>query len=252
MAPVAENQAQMFVALDGTFAAFAEIARPFLQETISRTPVTLATTTETLPTIRPFLVNNRKLFVDLQPGAAALAQFGPQIEEAFRAGIPALRGAPATNAQLPPTAASLLAFNDNADVRTGIDRLTALGNELSPALRFIAPAQSVCNYATLLFRNVSDATGEGNALGTWLRAIPLEPPVGPNNEGSPSSGPANGGSSDPRNYLHVNPYPNTASPGQSERECEAGNEPYLTGQQVIGNPPGNQGTTTEGQLKGQG
>ena len=49
---------------------------------------------------------------------------------------------------------------------------------------------------------------------------------------------------DAGNFLHVNPYPNTAAPGQT-RECEAGNEPYFAGQQMIGNVPGNQGTTTE-------
>ena len=31
------------------------------------------------------------------------------------------------------------------------------------------------------------------------------------------------------NHLHTNPYPNTAAPGQP-KECEAGNEPYLRGQ----------------------
>ena len=41
--------------------------------------------------------------------------------------------------------------------------------------------------------------------------------------------------------LHANPYPNTAAPGQT-RVCEAGNEPYLPGQQ-IGHVPGNQGTS---------
>ena len=41
------------------------------------------------------------------------------------------------------------------------------------------------------------------------------------------------------NYLHTNPYPNTASPGQP-KECEAGNEPFLVGKQVIGNVPGTQ------------
>lgn len=252
VAPIAENQANMFVVLDGTFAAFAEIARPYLQETISKTPETLATTSATLPTIRPFLVNNRKLFVDLQPGAEALRESGPEIEEALLAGIPALRGAPKFNEQLAPTAASLRAFNDDPDVRTGIDRATELGDDLGPALRFIAPAQSVCNYATLLFRNLADLTSEGNSLATWQRLIPLEPPSGPNNEGSPSSGPADGGGDDIRNYLHVNPYPNTAAPSQSQIECEAGNEPYAVGEQVIGNPPGNQGTVTEDQIKGQG
>jgi virulence factor Mce-like protein len=252
VAPVAETQANMFVALDQTFAAFAEIARPFLQETISRTPETLSTASETLPTIRPFLVNNRKLFVDLQPGAAVLAESAPVIESALRAGIPALKTAPELNAQLPPTAASLLGLNDDPTSRIGIDRLTELGNSLSPPLRFIAPVQSVCNYATLLFRNLNDLNDEGNDLGTWSRGIPLESPSGPNNEGSPSSGPANGGGSDEVNFLHVNPYPNTAAPQQDKRECEPGNEPYAIGEQVIGNPPGNQGTVTEDQIKGQG
>lgn len=252
VAPIAETQAQMFVALNGTFAAFADIARPFLQETISKTPETLRTTSETLPTIRPFLDNNRKLFIDLQPGAAVLATSAPQIETALRAGIPALETSPQLNAQLAPTAASLLTLTEDPTSRTGIDRLTELGNELSPPARFIAPAQSVCNYATLLFRNLNDSSSEGNSLGTWGRGIPLEPPSGPNNEGSPSSGAANGGGDDERNYLHVNPYPNTAAPQQSTRECEAGNEPYAVGQQVTSNPPGNQGTVTEDQIKGQG
>ena len=251
VAPVAENQAAMFVALERTFGAFAEVARPFLQETISRTPETLATTSETLPTIRPFLENNRRLFVDLQPGAEALRESGPEIEAALRAGIPALRGSPELNAQLAPTATSLADFTDNDEARTGIDRLTELGNALSPPLRFIAPAQSVCNYATLLFRNLANATSEGNDVATWLRAIPLDPPIGPNNEGSPSSAPADGGGEDIRNYLHANPYPNTAAPSQSPIECEPGNEPYLTGQQVIGNVPGNQGIVTEDQIGSQ-
>ena len=78
----------------------------------------------------------------------------------------------------------------------------------------------------------------------------FEPPVGPNNEGTFAAAPANGGG-DVENFLHYNPYPNTAAPGQSPTECEAGNEPYLTGEQVIGNVPGDQGIVTEDQLPGQ-
>ena len=78
-------------------------------------------------------------------------------------------------------------------------------------------------------------------------------PSGPNNEGGPSSAPANGGGDpvDPlsrANFLHVNPYPNTAAAGQSPTECEAGNEDYAIGKQVIGNVPGNQGIRTEDQI----
>lgn len=248
VAPVAQTQAQMFVDLDTTFAAFADIARPYLQETISKAPATLRTASDTLPRIRPFLVNSRKLFVDLQPGAAAAATSADTIASALRAGIPVLRASPTLNDELPPTAASLLRFNDNGDVREGIGRLIDLSDALGPPLRFIAPAQTVCNYATLLFRNGASATAQGNRHGNWQRGGAVDSPTGPNNEGSPSTGPANGGGSDIRNFLHVNPYPNTASPGQSPTECEAGNEPYQAGTQVIGNPPGNQGITTEDQI----
>ncbi len=75
----------------------------------------------------------------------------------------------------------------------------------------------------------------------------LQPPIGPNSEIGPSSAPANGGGQ-ASNFLHYNPYPNTASPGQNPIECEAGNEKYIAGQQVIGNVPGNQGIHTEGQI----
>jgi hypothetical protein len=55
---------------------------------------------------------------------------------------------------------------------------------------------------------------------------------------------ASGGGANPANFLHSNPYPNTASPGQT-RECEAGREPYAQGKVVIGNTPGNQGLMPE-------
>ncbi len=189
VAPVAETQAHMFVNLDVALAAFADVARPYLQETITKTPQTLATTTATLPTIRPFLVNNRRLVNDLAPGAEALSTYGPDIVEALQTAIPALRTSPKLNNQLAPTAASLAGLANDKTSRKGINRLTQLSKSLSPTLRYIGPAQSVCNYATLLLRNLQDLAGEGNDLGTWARVIPLEAPTGPNNEGSPSVGP---------------------------------------------------------------
>jgi hypothetical protein len=127
-------------------------------------------------------------------------------------------------------------------------------------LQFLTPTQTVCNYASLFFRNAASLLSDGDQNGTWLRFMVITTPVGtdggpaPNGEGSPSSAPANGGGRpidgiDP-NFLHVNPYPNTAAPGQP-RECEAGNDGannYAKGRQSIGNIPGNQGTVTEDQI----
>ena len=70
---MAQIQGQLFAALDTTFGAFARVARPFIQESISKGPATEDTAIATLPTIRPFLANTAKLFGELQPGFHAIA-----------------------------------------------------------------------------------------------------------------------------------------------------------------------------------
>src|SRR3954452_3837410 len=258
VAPVAETQAHMFVSLDTTFGALASVARPFIQDTISETPPTFDTLIRTSPRISTFLRHNAALFADLRPGAKALNRTSPEIAAALETGARVLPGAPSLNAQLPPTANALEQFTTNPDVQGGISRSTQTLNYLSPTLRFVTPAQSVCNYATLLTRNAASIFSIGDGIGTGQRFLVMSSPGGPNNETAPASAPANqagnetnGGGNADANFLHSNPYPNTASPGQHPRECEAGNEGYLAGQKVIGNVPGNQGIHTEGQTKEQ-
>ena len=252
VAPVAEDQARMFAALDTTFAALASVSRPYIQETISEGPPTLDQGIQSLPAVRPFLQNSAGLMADLRPGAEALRLTSPAIADALEIGARVLPRSPILNDQLPPTAQSLFDFGQDAGVQAGVDRLDETAGFLTPTLRFLTPAQTTCNYLSLLARNISATFGKGDGLGTWQSFTVFDPPDGENNEGGPSSGPAAGGDpgsgGDPtdRNYLHVNPYPNTAAPGQP-RECEAGNEDFLPEQQVIGNSPGNQGTVTSEQ-----
>jgi ABC-type transporter Mla subunit MlaD len=250
-APVAEIQGQLFVDLETTFLAFADVSRPYIQDFIEKGPPTEDVAIATLPTIRPFILNTAGLFHDLRPGFHALRPVSRDFAKAISIGVKAVRASVSLNNQLDPTATSLLNFNNNPVVREGIDDLNDLSNELSPLFSFVGPAQSTCNYATLLFRNVSNHLSVGDGLGTNQRFISFAVPTGPNNEGSPASAPANGGpGSDAGNFLHVNPYPNTAAPGQTF-ECEAGNETYTAGQTLIGNVPGNQGIKTSQQLPEQ-
>jgi virulence factor Mce-like protein len=244
VAPVAETQAELFASLDTTFAALASVSRPFIQDTISETPATLATLTRTAPGIRNFLGNSTTLFTNLKPGVTALSRNAPAIAASLETGSNVLPGAPRLNAQLPPTARSLERFARNPGVNAGVRRSTQLFDALTPTLRFLTPAQSVCNYATILLGNTSSLLSLGDGVGTTQRFLVMSAGDGPNSENGPSSGPAHGGSS--ANFLHANPYPNTASPGQPH-ECEAGNEKYIPGRVVVGNVPGNQGTRTEGQ-----
>ncbi|MEX2106952.1 MAG: MlaD family protein [Solirubrobacterales bacterium] len=246
VAPVAGTQASLFVALDRTFAAFARVSRPFIQETIEKSPSTLDTAIADLPALRPFLRDSERFFAALQPGAKALAETSPVIAESLHAGVPVLNASPVLNNQLQPTAEALVDFQDAPGVFNGLDLLIDTNKLLEPSLRFIVPAQTTCNYVSLLFKNLALTNGGGNENGKWLSFISFEAPEGPNSEGSPASAPASGDK--PANHLHFNPYPQTGAPGQPN-VCEAGNEKYVQGKTTIGNSPLVWGTTTRGQVK---
>jgi virulence factor Mce-like protein len=241
VAPAAQTQAALFRNLDTTFSALAHIARPYLQQSISGGPPALDEAIRDFPKQRPFLADSAGFFHDLRPGARALGQAAPDLADALSAGVPALRHSVALNRELKPTFEALRRFAEDPLVALGVKDLTSTAQILGPTVAYVTPAQTVCNYATLWFRNVSSLLSLGGTNGTAQRFIIISPPQGPNNEGGPSSAPANGGTPTGDNYLHTNPYPNTAAPGQPH-ECEAANESYIKGRQVIGNVPGDQGT----------
>jgi virulence factor Mce-like protein len=245
VAPAAETQAELFGNLDTTFRAFANVARPFLQDSISGGPPALDEAIKDFPQQRPFLANSEALFRELRPGVRALSTAAPDLADALEVGTPTLKRSVAFNNRLKPTFEALERFADDPLVTLGVRDLKSTATILAPTVAHLTPVQTVCNYGTLWFRNVSSLLSVGDANGTSQRFIIIATPQGPNNEGGPSAAPANGGVPGQQdNYLHTNPYPNTASPGQP-KECEAGNEPFLVGKQVIGNVPGTQQAKTE-------
>jgi phospholipid/cholesterol/gamma-HCH transport system substrate-binding protein len=241
VAPVAEQQASMFVALDRTFAAFARVSRPYIQETIVKGPPTLEAVTADLPALRPFFRDAGRFFTALKPGAKALGETAPTINAALRAGIPALNRSPRLYAQLTPTAEALLDFQGEPGVFNGLDLLMNTNEVLAPAIKYIAPAQVTCQYLSIAATNLADAFSESNGKANWLSAIIFEAPDGPNAESQPASAPANGPGGS--NHLHFNPYPRTGQDGV----CEAGNEHYSAGETVIGHATKLWGKTTRGE-----
>ena len=243
VAPVAEEQAALFRNLETTFAALAPV-KAEIQQFISESPETEDVAIREFPRQRPFLRNSAALFRELRPGTRVLPTAVPILADAMDIGQRTLARTPALNRRLTGVFRSLDEFVADPAVPRGIKRLRETVVTLRDPLDFVAPAQTVCNYLTLWFGNIASHLSEGDKNGTWQRFIIVATPQGPNNEGGPSSKPADGPNVD--NHLHANPYPNTAAPGQT-RECEAGNEDYLVGKTIVGNVPGNQGTVTKGQ-----
>jgi ABC-type transporter Mla subunit MlaD len=242
VAPAAQAQAELFVNLDTTFGALREVARPYIQDSITGGRPALDTAIRTFPIQRPFLRNTELLFHELRPGAAALRTSAGTIADALVEGTRVLPRTPPLNRRLASVLEELRRFAEDPMVPRGLRSTTTALRSLKPTLAYLAPAQTQCNYVTLWFRNISSLLSEGDTQGTWQRFIIVATPQGPNNEGGPSSAPANGPSQE--NHLHTNPYPNTAAPGQP-KECEAGNEPYVAGQTTIGHAAGTQQARTE-------
>src|SRR5215213_7837581 len=251
VAPVGEQQGQLFRNLAITFDAFEAIAVPYLQDTISGGPPALDTAIRSFPIQRPLLVNAAGFFRDLQPGAAALRTSGPALAEAFDVGTTQVRRAASLNNELALTLRSLQAFAQDPQVPLGIHGLRRTVEELTPTVDHLAGAQINCSYLGLLFSNVASAESDGapGGAGTWLRVLPVGTPGGVNSEAGPASAPANGPTTEAEsefaNHLHANPYPLVGAKGQGG-VCMAGNENYAAtvGQTLIGNPPGQSPKTT--------
>lgn len=249
VAPVARTQGELFGNLNHTFAALADNSRS-LEQSIALGPEALDVATEALPAQAGFEEDSTELFRRLKAPFRQLAAASTHLAPAFKAGTPALKASPQLNARVVQTLDALDTFVSDPRVMPALQRLTETANLLDPTIAFVTPAQTTCNYLSLFFRNLGSSLSESDTVGTFLRAAAIVPPQLPNSEIGPASAPANGpaGATDQArtggNFLHSNPYPNTAAPGE-DNECEAGNESsaYRAEQQQIGNVPGNQGTT---------
>jgi virulence factor Mce-like protein len=250
---VADQQAALFTALDQTFTPLSQ-ATPALQAAITGGPPSLQTATQQLPAQAQFTNDTTELFRRLRPAFKSLGEASAQLAPAEAAGIPALRRSPQLNGRLVTTLDSIESFARNPATLPGLVLLTETAQLIEPTVAYIKPEQTTCNYLALFFRNLESSLSESDQVGTMLDAEPLSLPglslngitLLPNSEAGPASAPANGPSEsslqgltpEQRNlvqdsYLHSNPYPSTGQHGV----CQAGNERYLTGRQVIGSAP---------------
>jgi ABC-type transporter Mla subunit MlaD len=249
LVPVAQTQGQLFANLNTTFRALAGVAVPSLQQTISDTPPMFDATIANTPVIRPFLTDTAALFSELRPGVATLPQSAPVLSNAFATGTRNLPGTAALDRRTITLSKNTASYAQNPSVQQGLDRLTLTLSRLGPPLAFLTPVQSTCNYVTLFLRNGQSVLSEHVSQGSLLRFVQIAIDDVPGYESEPSSSPFTGTSTGAASGpLHVDPYPNTASPGQT-RECSAGNEPYPN-KAVIGNPAGNVGIKTEKTTRG--
>ena len=281
VAPVSDQQAQFFTNAAVAFAAISSDPEA-LKATISEGPATLRTAIDTLPRQRPFLAEFAELSRRLRPGVQELRVALPSLNSAVEVGTPVLNRTPALNRDLRSALAELRRLVEQGTTKVSLQRLRETFGEAKPLLRWVVPAQTVCNYFNYWFTFLPESLSDRDQVGyNFRQALSNSPPgseqvkLGPltlnvpgevetplggysglqaNGKAGAVLDPPDGGEFRPTELpiLHGNPY---APTGQKNADCQPGQTGNFLGYlpiegQPIDNPtvglsdiPGSRGPT---------
>ena len=264
VAPVAAQQADLFTNGAITFAAISADTVA-LQETISETAATLATGIDVLPRQEPFLRDLAVLSSELRPGVSDLRATLPVLNDAIRVGTPVLADSPSMNRKLETVLREVNQLVSQPTTRVTLQRLKDTFGSAAPLAKWVAPAQTVCNYWNYWFTFAPNGLSDRDQVGYTFRQMLTEFPFGPSVEadaagysGLQSNGKQSelfGGKFEPYELPILNSHPYQPT-GQKDADCQGGQFGYELGQDLLpgqdpSNPafvtpdiPGSRGPTT--------
>jgi ABC-type transporter Mla subunit MlaD len=182
VAPVAEQQAELFTNMAVTFDAISRDPEA-LKASISEGPATLDTAIRVLPGQQRFLADFTELSRALAPGASDLRITLPTLNDAIRTGTPVLERSPILNRNLKKAMVALKDLVQQPSTRLTLQRLQETFNTAEPLARFVVPAQTVCNYwdywMTELPNGLSDHDQVGYDFRQAITNFPPSPPPFP-------------------------------------------------------------------------
>jgi virulence factor Mce-like protein len=187
VAPVAEQQAELFTNMAITFGALSADPEA-LKATISSGVPTLEQGTVALRRQQPFLVDFTDLSARLRPGVADLRSALPTLNSALAVGAPTLARTPPINAELGRAFGELERLVKQPQTKTTLLRLRETFREARPLAEHFAPYQTVCNYWNYFWYNLWEHISQRDQVGFLERVYPVlfAPPFGPTGQqGSP-------------------------------------------------------------------
>src|SRR5918992_272135 len=186
-APVAEVQARLFGQMADTFAAMSRDPEA-LRQTIEESPPTLAVATASFRVQTPFLARFADVSRELEPGAEELRRALPLVNDALQAGVPAFRRTPALSGDLEELFVALEDLSENPNTLMALRDLRRAVRGTRPAVEFIAPYQTVCNYFVYFFNPLGTHQSSPVPGGTAERILAkLAGGTQPNNLGTTES-----------------------------------------------------------------
>ena len=144
-APVARTQALLFTDMADTFAAISADPQA-LQDTIEKGAPTMDVSIDSFRVQRPFMADFTDLSARLRPAAQELPRSLPAINRAFAVGTPILPRTVELNENLEKAFTEAEDLFQNPNTLLALKDLTTAITVTRPAIEFIAPYQTVCNY----------------------------------------------------------------------------------------------------------
>ena len=227
-APVAEVQARWFGEMATTFAAIGRDPQA-LRETIEESPPTLQAATESFRVQTPFLARFAAVSRDLQPAAAQLPRTLPLVNDALQAGVPAFRETPELGEELEDLFEAAEDLGDNPSTLLALRDLRTAVRVSRPALEFVAPYQTVCNFLVYFFNPLGTHQSATVAGGTTERVLAKlvdthqENSLGSTESTKPADGDPN--AEPPQHSLHTQ-YGGPAIDSSGRADCQAGQTGY--------------------------
>jgi virulence factor Mce-like protein len=231
-APVAGVQARWFGSMATTFEAMARDPEA-LRQTIEESPPTLQAATESFRVQTPFLARFAAVSRDLQPGAAQLPRTLPLVNDALQAGVPAFQQTPELGERVEDLFVAAEELGDNPNTLLALRDLTKAVSVTRPAIEFVAPYQTVCNFFVYFFNPLGThqssvvsggtserilaklaSTSQENTLGSTESTHPVDVPTDKDPQGNPI-----------QQSLHTQ-YGGPAIDGSGRADCQAGQTGY--------------------------
>jgi virulence factor Mce-like protein len=238
--PVAKVQANLFGKMAKTFDAFSACAK-CLQQTIEKSPPTLATGAQSFAVQRPFLAAFTTLSKELRPTVATLHSHLGTINSALETGTPVLKRTPIMNNATKKVFRALDDLARNPVTLLALQDLDLTMKVLRPLVEYVAPYNTVCNNGTAFFTGLADHISEDVTNGTSEVVLvrtgtsDQEHSFNQNESERPADIPAN---KDPQAYsdnqgnhfqvLHGEAY-GPAVDAQGNADCQAGQYGYING-----------------------
>jgi ABC-type transporter Mla subunit MlaD len=266
VAPVAEEQAQLFTNMAIAFEAISSDPAA-LADTIAEGPPTLETGIRLLPNQRPFLREFTTLSIELRPGVNDLRATLPVLNEAIRVGTPVLADTVRTNRDLEDVFRELNQLVTQPTTKLTLRRLEDTFDTARPFAENVVPAQTVCNYLTYWGTFLPESLSDRDQVGFAHREILVGTPRGQTTVAAPgplaeetivipgeAQNPMGGYAGLNANARHgatgaFEPYTLPITYGQAygpagqkgtNADCQGGQNGYVLGQlRVPGQPPSN-------------